>query len=764
MWIRAVAACVLASAALFPAGVAADSGHYLPDQLLINPPGQPVITPPEAETLVKAIWQARRQALFWIDTINDVETQAAAEFNSYASLESALAYGQPGAVRTLTVFVPRQLTYPAFFLAVVTTHDDRRPDRREGLAFTRNDAGKAWKLAIDAPFDPEASKLGLVADADGYALPAAVGLTEVTPEKIYAAGLGDGSMLACYSYHSNKTSKRSWANPQWASGSRGLDAGYYTTVTNISVNQGCGVVTANGMGSSLGLLTADVGMTGSKEPPPWLPIGIAGLGIVAAAYALMTLLGRGLEPVPLDALDPAPTQPRRLTLPALQRRYVVNGGFALAIEGAVLIEIVRLVAESHLELGLLLLGAAVLWVALLLPPWLRRERATASLVIPASPAAVWSALVERGEPPLEPELVSVECLTPGPQAVGTKYRLMQRASSGLLFEVEMVITAFDPGHLVAESYPELWHPQSRRYVLTPEAEGTLVTVTHDLTIGAVGSISGGILNKAGMRRHTEEGLRGTLLRLKQRVTGDAASADGSPAAGKGGRFPKLGVGLAVMVGTALLSLGGYTLLFGAIFGALLMAVLLIHELGHFAEARRHGLSVRLPFFIPFIGAAVTMRNMPGDAATHARIALAGPLCGTLAVAVACVVAAPTNAQGIILFAQLGALINLLNLAPMSILDGGTILASLSRWIAVGGLLMAALLVVGVALSNQFSPLVLVIAGLAVYSVINRFRRHRTPYYRSVSRRARFVLGSVWFAVGGYLIVAGGATAVATLTW
>jgi Zn-dependent protease len=219
-----------------------------------------------------------------------------------------------------------------------------------------------------------------------------------------------------------------------------------------------------------------------------------------------------------------------------------------------------------------------------------------------------------------------------------------------------------------------------------------------------------------------------------------------------------------MVGTALLSLGGYTLLFGAIFGALLMAVLLIHELGHFAEARRHGLSVRLPFFIPFIGAAVTMRNMPGDAATHARIALAGPLCGTLAVAVACMVAAPTNAQGIILFAQLGALINLLNLAPMSILDGGTILASLSRWIAVGGLLMAALLVVGVALSNQFSPLVLVIAGLAVYSVINRFRRHRTPYYRSVSRRARFVLGSVWFAVGGYLIVAGGATAVATLTW
>jgi Zn-dependent protease len=195
-----------------------------------------------------------------------------------------------------------------------------------------------------------------------------------------------------------------------------------------------------------------------------------------------------------------------------------------------------------------------------------------------------------------------------------------------------------------------------------------------------------------------------------------------------------------------------------------MVTLVIHELGHFAEARRYGLSVRLPFFIPFIGAATTMRNMPGDAATHAKIALAGPLCGMLAVAATCLAAGPTNAQGLVFFAQVGGLINLVNLAPMGILDGGTILAPISRWISVAGVVLAVLLVAFLALTNEFSPIVLVIAGFAVYGVVNRFRRHPTPHYRSVRRRAKLVLGLVWVAAGLYLFFVTGATSIAMLTW
>ncbi|TMD41401.1 MAG: hypothetical protein E6I88_07600 [Chloroflexi bacterium] len=116
------------------------------------------------------------------------------------------------------------------------------------------------------------------------------------------------------------------------------------------------------------------------------------------------------------------------------------------------------------------------------------------------------------------------------------------------------------------------------------------------------------------------------------------------------------------------------------------------------------------------------------------------------------------------FAQIGGLINLVNLAPMGILDGGTILAPISRWISVAGVVLAALLVAFLALSMEFSPIVLVIAGFAVYGVVNRFRRHRTPHCRSVRRRAKLVLGLVWVAASGYLFFVTGATSIAMLTW
>lgn len=208
-----------------------------------------------------------------------------------------------------------------------------------------------------------------------------------------------------------------------------------------------------------------------------------------------------------------------------------------------------------------------------------------------------------------------------------------------------------------------------------------------------------------------------------------------------------------MAVTGLLSLGGYSLVFGAAFGALIMAILLIHELGHFAEARRTGLPVRLPFFIPFVGAAVTMKTMPGDASTHARIALAGPLTGILAVAAAFLAAAVTNSPGIMFFAQLGAVINLVNLVPIGMLDGGSILAPISRWISVFGLLLAIVLVGGLTLVGQFSPLLLALVGVTAFVVVNRFRQHRTPYYRSVRRRAQFVIGAVWLAAICYLVFA-----------
>ena len=69
------------------------------------------------------------------------------------------------------------------------------------------------------------------------------------------------------------------------------------------------------------------------------------------------------------------------------------------------------------------------------------------------------------------------------------------------------------------------------------------------------------------------------------------------------------------------------------FAFALMGILLAHELGHYLVARRHGIDVTLPYFIPapsFIGtfgAFIKMRTPARDANTLLDIGAAGPLVG-----------------------------------------------------------------------------------------------------------------------------------------
>jgi Zn-dependent protease len=75
------------------------------------------------------------------------------------------------------------------------------------------------------------------------------------------------------------------------------------------------------------------------------------------------------------------------------------------------------------------------------------------------------------------------------------------------------------------------------------------------------------------------------------------------------------VGLAVALGVFakffafFVSFAAYSLWFHSWrFGLGLVLLILVHELGHVAEARRQGLPVTLPTFIPFFGAFVTVRQ------------------------------------------------------------------------------------------------------------------------------------------------------------
>ena len=78
-------------------------------------------------------------------------------------------------------------------------------------------------------------------------------------------------------------------------------------------------------------------------------------------------------------------------------------------------------------------------------------------------------------------------------------------------------------------------------------------------------------------------------------------------------------------GSMLVSMAAYSLMWGWRFAAGFVVLLLVHELGHVFQLRREGIPASAPMFIPFLGAAVAMKEMPKDAAAEARVGLAGPV-------------------------------------------------------------------------------------------------------------------------------------------
>jgi Zn-dependent protease len=146
-------------------------------------------------------------------------------------------------------------------------------------------------------------------------------------------------------------------------------------------------------------------------------------------------------------------------------------------------------------------------------------------------------------------------------------------------------------------------------------------------------------------------------------------------------------GLAVLIGgTALkwgfifvkffsvfISVAAYRLWFGTwTFAVGFVLLLLVHELGHAAEARRQGLEVSWPMFIPFIGAYVKIQHAGLSPWRNALISLAGPFTGSLAAAAVWGAAEARGSTVLLVLANIGFLLNAFNLLPIGFLDGGHI--------------------------------------------------------------------------------------------
>jgi Zn-dependent protease len=121
-----------------------------------------------------------------------------------------------------------------------------------------------------------------------------------------------------------------------------------------------------------------------------------------------------------------------------------------------------------------------------------------------------------------------------------------------------------------------------------------------------------------------------------------------------------------------ISVGGYALIWGWKFAVGFVLLILVHEMGHYIEARRQGLHPALPVFVPFLGAYVAIKDSPLDPWRNGLVGLAGPVFGAIGAAACWAVGDATDSRLLVALAYSGFLLNLINLLPFSILDGAII--------------------------------------------------------------------------------------------
>jgi len=162
-------------------------------------------------------------------------------------------------------------------------------------------------------------------------------------------------------------------------------------------------------------------------------------------------------------------------------------------------------------------------------------------------------------------------------------------------------------------------------------------------------------------------------------------------------------------------------------------IILIHEIGHAVVIRAKGLRAGMMVFIPFIGGAVTIKDQPRSAYDDAQIGLAGPIAGTFASLIVLQMYKWTDAPMYLAIAAAGFAVNLLNLLPIGMLDGGRISAAVTKWMWVFG---GGALIYKVA--KQPNPLMLIVllhVAFQVYASIRREKDDKSFYDVTISQRA-----------------------------
>lgn len=126
------------------------------------------------------------------------------------------------------------------------------------------------------------------------------------------------------------------------------------------------------------------------------------------------------------------------------------------------------------------------------------------------------------------------------------------------------------------------------------------------------------------------------------------------------------------------AIGVYWSLWGWRFGVGFATLILVHEMGHYIDIKSRGLPADMPVFLPGFGAYVKWKAMGVSLETRAAVSLAGPLAGWFGAAVCGLIWFQTGNPIWAALAGFTAWINVVNLIPIFILDGGQAVLALSK--------------------------------------------------------------------------------------
>lgn len=164
------------------------------------------------------------------------------------------------------------------------------------------------------------------------------------------------------------------------------------------------------------------------------------------------------------------------------------------------------------------------------------------------------------------------------------------------------------------------------------------------------------------------------------------------------------------------TLGSFMVIGGVQTAIILVLVILLHEIGHAIALYKMKYPIPKIFLIPFLGGIAIHKGENIKPIHQAWFAFGGPAFGALTAIICFIIFLMTKNDFWFYFTFFGFILNLINLIPLSILDGGKIVSVLDRRFYFIGLIL------GIIALIKYPSIILTI--LVVLTIVQLFKEYQ----------------------------------------